>query len=149
MGYLAVWLYRLSHYRDSNGGRFSARLFWQLNLHLTGADIDPRTQAAGGLVIPYPSGVTLYAVAGRDLTLLNLAYVAPEPSGPPPRIADSVTIEPQGLVHGSMSIGEDARVASGCVVTSDVAAGSVLVGPTTLRVRAGMGPQTERLIDSD
>lgn len=140
LGYLAVWLHRLSHYRYSNGGKFSARLFWQLNLHLTGADIDPATQAAGGLVIPHPAGITLHAVAGRDLTLLAMASVGPEPSGPRPRLADHVMLEPQALVYGPVSIGEHARLTSGCVVTSDVAARTVVVAPATLRIRAATTP---------
>lgn len=67
--YQCVVLHRLSHFFYSNGYRSLARLLWHANLVITGADITPNTNIAGGLLIKAPMRVTMVGHAGENLTL--------------------------------------------------------------------------------
>ncbi len=67
--YQCVVLHRLSHFFYSNGYRSIARLLWHINLIITGADITPNTNIAGGLLVKAPMRVTMVGQAGENLTV--------------------------------------------------------------------------------
>ncbi len=71
--WLCVVLHRLSHRGWLRGSGKSARFWMQLNSLLTGADIQPASDLGGGLLIPSPTGITISAKAGDNLTVLALA----------------------------------------------------------------------------
>lgn len=72
-GPLAILLYRLSHRVWELGWHTSAEIIWRLNLFLTGADIHPGAEIAGGLRITHTSGLVIGkgAVIESDVTLLH------------------------------------------------------------------------------
>ncbi|MGR8930427.1 MAG: serine O-acetyltransferase [Gammaproteobacteria bacterium] len=131
--WLAVKLYRWSQYHYGQGRRTLGRLIWQLNLTLTGADLNPIADFGPGLVVPSPLGVTLYAVAGRDLTAHAQTVLGGGRSrkdigaGPGrPLLGDNVTLGHGAMVLGPVRVGDAADIGPGCVVMHDVAANSRL-----------------------
>ena len=136
--FVCTLLYRISHYCESRGLGLPARWFWRLNVTISGADIDPRSVIDGGLVIPNPTGISIYASAGRNLTVLALTFIGPESARDPvpdrarsaPRIGDDVFIGNHALVCGNVEIGSNAHIGPGVRVTANVPAGTTLAMPT-------------------
>ena len=131
--YLCVLLHRISHYWWRRGMGKPGRLFYQLNLLITGADIDPHCDLGGGLLIRNPTGVVLSGKAGRNLTVAStggFGYLAKEKdvgAGPGlPVLGDDVSVGPTAGVLGPVRIGDHVRIRTGCIVTRDVPAGAVV-----------------------
>jgi serine O-acetyltransferase len=131
----------VSHYLHRRKLTRLASLFWQLNQALTGADIHPRADLGGGLLIPHPAGVTLDGRAGRNLVVLALSGIEPaapaSASGPAarlPELGDDVELGPQAVVVGGVRVGSGARLGAGSVVREDVPAGATTrSGPVRLQ----------------
>lgn len=129
----AVWFYRWSQYHYGRGRRNIGRLFWHANLFLTGADVSPVSDFGPGLVIVSPQGVTLFVVAGTNLTVHAQTAVgggrsnADIGAGPGrPLLGDHVVLEHGAVVLGPVKIGDRARIGAGCVVMTDVAPDTTL-----------------------
>ena len=135
--YLCVWLHRISHYYYTNRCVCLAGVFWQLNMLLTGADISPAADIQGGLVIPHPAGVSITAIAGRNLTVMALSGIGCGMSEHrPDRLAravpvlgDNVYLSYHAGIHGPVKIGNGAHISPGCIVTTDVDAHTTIAGP--------------------
>lgn len=134
---LAARLHRISYFFQCRGRHGFARLFWQLNHLLNGVDIHPASDLQGGLALLYPAGVSIHAVAGRNLTVLALAGVSGgvgEVAGTGarrgrPELGDNVLVGHQSGIYGPVRVGDGVYVAPGCFVTSDVASNVVMVPP--------------------
>lgn len=122
--YACVWLHRLSHYLHRRGRVRPARVAWHLNLLLTGADICPSADLAGGLVIPHPAGVVLAGTAGRDLTIMAQAGLHGGPI-----LGDGVHLGAHAGVHGAVRVGNGVHVEPGCCVTTDISDHTTVDGP--------------------
>src|SRR5258708_27246980 len=72
-GWVCVSLHRFSHLLWDLGWTRGARLLMQLNSLITGADIQPASDLAGGSLISSPCGVNISAKAGESLSVLSLA----------------------------------------------------------------------------
>jgi serine O-acetyltransferase len=125
--YLCVWLHRLSHFFQDRGRTRLARVFWQLDALLTGADIQPRADIGGGLVIPNPAAISLAGRAGRNLTVMALAGTGELDrsrdigAGPGlPLLGDDVVLSPHSGVLGAVRIGDRVILQPGCVVSQPV-----------------------------
>jgi len=139
LGYICVWLHRVSHFLHRRKRTRLASICWQLNQALTGADIHPRSELGGGLLIPHPAGVTLDGRAGRNLVVLALSGIEPAPPGAGvavrlPELGDDVELGPQAVVVGGVRVGSGARLGAGSVVREDVPPGATLrSGPVRLQ----------------
>ena len=135
---LCVLMYRMSHYCACGGGATLARWLWRVNVALTGADIDPRSDIGGGFVIPHPVGIAVFASAGRNLTVLALSGIGAESAVNPepdrisgcPWFGDDVVVGEHVFVCGDVRIGSGACLEPGCRVTFDVDAGVTLRMPS-------------------
>jgi serine O-acetyltransferase len=131
--WLAVKLYRWSQYFYGQGRRSIGRLLWQINLTLTGADINPISDIGPGLILPSPLGVTLYGVVGRNLTAHAQTILGGGRSlkdigagSGRPLLGNDVTLGHGAMVLGPIRIGDGAEIGPGCVVLDDVAEQTVL-----------------------
>lgn len=131
----AVALYRISRFFLVNRHRVAARFVWQLNVLLTGADVDPASDVAGGLVLLNPVAISLTGKAGRNLTMgavSGLGIVASEDDiggGPGhPVLGDDVEISPHAAVFGPVRVGSRVFLGGGVIVTRDVPEDSVVLG---------------------
>jgi serine O-acetyltransferase len=140
-GRWAVALYRLSSAMLASGHPRTAHLLWRTNMYLTGCDFAPDSEIGPGLVAPYPAGVSLFATAGRNLTLHAQAMAVAEVDSPgersrtqAPLIGNNVTLEPHSAICGPTRIGDHVTVRPGCVVRFAVDNGQV-VRPKPLKLR--------------
>lgn len=133
---VTVSIFRRSEACHARGELGSAQLLRQINLLLTGADLDQRSRVGPGLVIPYPAGVSMFARAGRDLTLLTLAGIDPDPErdSSPAVLGDGVTVGHQSTIWGPVRIGNGVVIESGALAATDVPAGMCVI-PPQVRVR--------------
>jgi serine O-acetyltransferase len=135
--FICVFLYRISNHFFRAGHRHVARLFWHLNLLLTGADIGPPAELGEGLVIISPAGTAIAGAAGRNLTVMPCAGLGGEVgrwedvgAGPGlPVLGNDVILEPHGGALGPVRIGNRVRVGAGIVVTHDIADDTLVEGP--------------------
>jgi serine O-acetyltransferase len=143
--WIAVRMHRGSRYLYACGWPVLARIAWQANLWLTGADISPSSELGEGLVIVHPFGVTVTGSAGRNLTIEGLGGMGGGMSledigaGPGvPVLGDDVYIDRNAMVLGPVRVGDGARIGPGCTIVRDLAAGSVVTLPPA-RVRHDEG----------
>jgi len=125
--YLAVLMYRLSNYFYRRNHRHLARLLWQLNLAVTGADIAPLSEAGAGLVVVHPLSTTLYGTLGEDCTVwgyggLGGGRSAIDIGGGPglPVLGDRVELGLRALVLGPVRVGADCVIGPGCIIVHDL-----------------------------
>ena len=142
--FACVFLYRISNHFVRSGHRYVARLFWHLNMLLTGADIAAPAELGEGLVVMSPSGIAIAGVADRNLTVMPCSGLGGEVgrredvgAGPGlPVLGTDVILEPHCGVLGPVRIGNRVRVCAGVVVTRDVADDTVVQGlPARFRLR--------------
>ncbi len=135
--YVCVWLYRISHLCHCRGQKWRSRLFWQLNVWITGADISAISDLGPGLVIVSPAGTAITGRAGRNLTVMPLAGLGGElgrlkdvGAGPGfPWLGDDVILEPNCGVLGPVRVGHRVRVGATSAVTRDVPDDTIVEGP--------------------
>lgn len=137
-GVLAVVLYRLSHAMWVRDLHFLAEIVWRISFSLTGADIHPACEIAGGLRLPHTSGI----VIGRDVVIESnvtlMQGVTLGGSGRQffdddftdghPHVGDHSWIMAHASVLGPISIGARCMIGAGAVVTKDLPDGTVFSG---------------------
>ena len=139
--YVAVALYRYSRLCFTRGWRLSARLLWQVNLFLTGADVSPLSDLGEGLLIVHPFAVTITGSAGRNLAIegwggMGAGLAMDDIGAGPglPLLGDDVSMDRGAMVLGPTRIGNSVRIGPGCTVVHDVADGCEVLAHS-LRVR--------------
>jgi serine O-acetyltransferase len=138
--YQCVLLHRLSSYHFRAGRRTVARLFWHLNLLLTGADIAPSSLIGPGVVILQPSSTQLFGVTGADCVFWGYGGIgggrsSADIGGGPglPIIGDRVSFGARAMVLGPVRVGNDCVLGPGVIVVSDVSANSLIEVPDRLQ----------------
>jgi putative colanic acid biosynthesis acetyltransferase WcaB len=110
------------------------RIFFEFFL---GIEIPPRTQIEEGLVIFHGQGIVIHAQVriGKNCMLrhgitigTSLSKVRPDNNPCVPTIGNNCNIGAGAIVIGDISIGDDACIGAGTVVTKSVPAGGVVVG---------------------
>jgi serine O-acetyltransferase len=123
-GLTSVLLYRMSRFCYERQWGVAARLFWQLNLFLTGADISPISNIGEGFVIIHPVAVTVAGSAGRNFTVegwgglgggISLEDIGAGPGLP--LLGDNTTLHRGAMVLGAVTLGTNVVVGPGCTVT--------------------------------
>ncbi len=139
-GFHALMFYRLSHALWIRGGKFLGRFVSQIGRLFTGIEIHPGAVIGRGFVIDHGAGVVIgeTSIIGDDVTLyhdVTLGGVAPSiDSGTQvgvkrhPTLGDGVIVGSGAQILGPIVVGENARVGSNAVVTSDIPAGMTAVG---------------------
>lgn len=127
--YQVVFLYRISSFFSQRGNPWIARLFWHLNLLLTGADISPISRIGAGLIFIHPQGCSFIGFAGKNLTLLGQCGIGGGladtdiGAGPGiPILGDDVSLSFGALVLGPVRIGDRVKVGPRCMITKDTPA---------------------------
>lgn len=139
--YACVVLYRLSAAAWARGWRLVARLFWQLNYSLTGADLAPVARLGPGLVVAFPPGVMVGGRAGRNLTIEGRGGfgggLEERDIGAGPGLAwlgDDVHLCVGAMILGPQRVGDGAWIGPNCTVVQDLPA-CAQVWPREARVR--------------
>ena len=125
--YWCVVLYRISHYFFCRGHRIVARIFWHINVMLTGADISPLSDIEGGLVIIHTASVVIFGKIGQNCTIhgwggmgggLKTKDIGAGPGLP--ILKDDVDVGPGAFVLGPFVVGNRVQIGPRCVVMRDV-----------------------------
>ena len=143
---LCVRLYRYSRWCHVKGWNRAARVLWQLNLFLTGADISPLSDIGEGFLVVHPFAVTVSGKAGKNFTIagwgglgggMSLQDVGAGPGIP--LLGDDVCLDRSAMVLGPVRVGNRVRIGPGCTVVRDLPDGAQVVAPEA-RIRA-TGPR--------
>ena len=134
-GPLALILYRLSHKIWRSGMRTPAEIVWRLNYFLTGADIHPGAEIAGGLRLTHTAGLVIgHGVKiGANVTLLHGVTLGGSSRGffdetftdGFPQIGDGAKIAAGAKVLGPVRVGKGCFVGANAVVARDLEDGTI------------------------
>ena len=141
-GLHAVWAYRIAHRLWTGGGaieRLVARLLSQFVRLLTGVEIHPGADLGRRVTIDHGMGVVIGETAeiGDDVHMyhgVTLGGATNEPVKRHPTVEDGAQLGANATLLGDITIGEEAAVGAGSVVTQDVAPGATVVGVPAERV---------------
>ncbi|AEH36090.1 serine O-acetyltransferase [Halopiger xanaduensis] len=138
-GVHAVWGHRISHWLWNRDLQLVARLFSHLVRLLTGVEIHPAADLGRRVTIDHGMGVVIGETAeiGDDVHMyhgVTLGGDTNEPVKRHPTVEDGVQIGANATLLGDITIGEDAAVGAGSVVTADVEPGATVVGVPAKRV---------------
>ncbi|WP_121744164.1 serine O-acetyltransferase [Natronorubrum halophilum] len=141
-GVHAVWGHRIAHRfwnADAPGARLFARLFSHLVRLLTGVEIHPGATIGRRVTIDHGMGVVIGETAevGDDVHMyhgVTLGGDTNEPVKRHPTVESGVRIGANATLLGDITVGTDAAVGAGSVVTRDVEPGSTVVGVPAERV---------------
>ena len=133
-GLHALWSHRVAHMLWGWGWRIPARIhaFW--TRFWTGIEIHPGAQIGRRVVIDHGMGVVIgeTAVIGDDVMLyhgVTLGASEITDGKRHPTIGNGVIIGATAVVLGPITIGDNAKIGANAVVTKDVPAGAVVIGP--------------------
>jgi serine O-acetyltransferase len=128
----AIALYRASHALWVRGGAYEtfAELVWRFNLFLTGADIHPGAEIAGGLRLTHTSGVVIGRGVriGQNVTLLHGVTLGGSAKGwfdgvfedGFPEIGDDTEIMAGAAVLGPIKVGRGCFIGANAVLARDL-----------------------------
>ena len=133
-GFQAVRLHRLAHWFKARKIPFFGALIWRINIFLTGVDINPNAKIGKGLVISHGVGLVLGGdvVLGEDCLLhhgATLGAPTTERIAQCPKVGDRVTIGAGANLIGGITVGSDAFVGAGALLTVDVPPGARALAP--------------------
>lgn len=112
-------------------------LYRFVSLALIGFDIPISTQIGPGLTIQHGVGLVVHnrAVIGAGVTLRQCTTIGSKDGSNPPTIADGVSVGPNCVILGPISIGSYAQIGAGSVVLADVGESEVHAGNPARRLR--------------
>ncbi len=132
-GYRAVRAYRLANWFYRHDMKFIARWISQSSRHRTGIEIHPGATIGRGLFIDHGMGVVIGETAeiGDNCTLyqnVTLGGTGKHEGKRHPTLGNNVLVGAGAKVLGPFRIGDNARIAAGAVVLSEVPANATAVG---------------------
>lgn len=122
----ANWFYRHNH-------KFIARWISQRNRHKTGIEIHPAAKLGKGVFIDHGMGVVIgeTTVVGDNCTIyqnVTLGGTGKDVGKRHPTLGNNVLVGSGAKVLGPFTVGDNARIAAGAVVLSEVPANATAVG---------------------
>ncbi|PGF15937.1 serine O-acetyltransferase [Natrinema sp. CBA1119] len=138
-GLHAVWAHLLLHRLWNAGFQLTARLLSNIVRLLTGVEIHPGAEIGRRVTIDHGMGVVIGETAeiGDNVHMyhgVTLGGDTNEPVKRHPTVEEGAQLGANATLLGDITIGEDAAVGAGSVVTSDVEPGATVVGVPADRV---------------
>lgn len=132
-GVRALRMYRRAHFFYKHGFSFLARLISQRAARKTGIEIHPGATIGRRLVIDHGTGVVIGETTeiGDDVLIyqgVTLGGTGKDVGKRHPTIGNNVMISSGAKVLGPFKVGDNARIAAGAVVLSEVPPNSTVVG---------------------
>ena len=139
-GLHAIWAYRLAHFFYLHKWFVTARIISTIARFFTGIEIHPGAQIGEGLFIDHGMGVVIGETTeiGDNCTLyqgVTLGGTGKDKGKRHPTLGNNVLVGSGAKVLGPVKIGDNARVAAGAVVLSDVPPNATAVGVPARVVR--------------
>jgi len=138
-GLHAVWVHLLLHRLWNGGFHLPARLLSNVVRLLTGVEIHPAASIGRRVTIDHGIGVVIGETTeiGDDVHMyhgVTLGGATNEPVKRHPTVEAGAQLGANATLLGDITIGEDAAVGAGSVVTQDVEPGATVVGVPAERV---------------
>ncbi len=148
-GYKAVRRHRRAHWFFNHNMKFIARYLSQRNRHKSGIEIHPAAQLGKGVFIDHGMGVVIgeTTVVGDNCTIyqnVTLGGTGKDVGKRHPTLGNNVLVGSGAKVLGPFTVGDNARIAAGAVVLSEVPANATAVGVPARIVRLN-GVRSENL----
>ena len=139
-GFHALIFHRIAHRLYRGRHFFWARTVSQWGRHFTGIEIHPGASIGPCLFIDHGMGLVIGETAevGRNCTLyhqVTLGGTGKDTGKRHPTLGDNVLVGAGAKILGPVRIGDDARIASGSVVLTDIPAGATAAGVPATVVR--------------
>jgi len=139
IGLHAVWAHLLLHRLWNAGFQLTARLLSNVVRLLTGVELHPGAEIGRRVTIDHGMGVVIGETAeiGDDVHMyhgVTLGGDTNEPVKRHPTVEEGAQLGANATLLGDITIGENAAVGAGSVVTSDVEPGATVVGVPAERV---------------
>ncbi len=148
-GFKALRSYRKAHWFYNHNMKFLARWISQSARRRTGVEIHPGATIGKGLVIDHGMGVVIgeTTIIGNNCTIyqnVTLGGTGKDHGKRHPTLGNNVLVGSGAKVLGPFKVGDNARIAAGAVVLSEVPADSTAVGVPARVVRIA-GQKVEEL----
>lgn len=132
-GFHALLWYRAAHFFYKIKLKFIARLLSQLGRCFTGIEIHPGATIGRGLMIDHGMGVVIgeTTIIGDDCTIyqgVTLGGTGKETGKRHPTLGNNVMVGSGAKILGPFKVGDNAKIAAGAVVLSEVPPDCTAVG---------------------
>ena len=149
-GFKAVRAYRKANWCFRHNLKFLSRYISQRSRHKTGIEIHPGATIGKGLFIDHGMGVVIgeTTVIGDNCTIyqnVTLGGTGKEHGKRHPTLGNNVMVGSGAKVLGPFNVGDNARIAAGAVVLSEVPANATAVGVPAKIVKIGDVRMNENL----
>lgn len=134
-GVTAATCYRIARFFYQRRCGLMASLFKRLGWRLTGAEISPAADLAGGLRLPHPIGIVIGPGVRTEGTCTIFQSVTLGARRADAWDSDSPTLGPQTFVYGgarvlgSIRVGERSQIGPNCVVFKSLPDGTTVLPP--------------------
>lgn len=145
-GYKALMSHRRAAWLQARGFKLLARWISQRSARRTGIEIHPGAKIGRGVLIDHGHGIVIgeTAVVGDNCMIyqgVTLGGTGKEKGKRHPTLGNNVLVGAGAKVLGPFNVGDNARIAAGAVVLSEVPANATAVGVPAKIVRvAGQRP---------
>lgn len=142
-GFHALMWYRVAHFFHKRlHFKLLARMLSQTAKFLTGIEIHPGAEIAGGVFIDHGSGVVIGETAeiGTNVTIyqgVTLGGTGKDKGKRHPTIGNNVMISAGAKILGPFKVGDNAKIGAGSVVLGEVPPNATVVGIPGRVVRIG------------
>ncbi len=132
-GFKAVRSHRKANWFFKHNMKFIARWISQRSRHKTGIEIHPGAEIGKGLFIDHGMGVVIgeTTIIGDNCTIyqnVTLGGTGKDSGKRHPTLGNNVLVGSGAKVLGPFKVGDNARIAAGAVVLSEVPANATAVG---------------------
>jgi serine O-acetyltransferase len=132
-GLHSIWLHRIAHWFYKKKMHMIARIISHINRHFTAIEIHPGAKIGKRFFIDHGMGVVIGETTeiGDDVLMYQgvvLGGTSWEKKKRHPTLGNNVVIGAGAILLGSINIGENARIAAGSVVITDVPPNATVVG---------------------
>ena len=133
-GLHALWSHQVAHLLWNWGWHIPARIHSQWTRFWTGIEIHPGATIGRRVVIDHGMGVVIgeTAIVGNDVLIyhgVTLGGKINDRVKRHPTIGNNVLLGAGAKIIGDIEIGDGAQIGANAVVTKNVPAGAVIVGP--------------------
>ncbi|WP_138315694.1 serine O-acetyltransferase [Rhodoluna limnophila] len=133
-GLHALWQHRINHALFKSGFRVLSRILATGTRFWTGVEIHPGATVGRRVFIDHGMGVVIgeTAIIGDDVLIYHGVTLGGRENITAkrhPTIGNNVVIGAGAIVLGNITIGDGSSIGAGTIVTKDLPANSVVVGP--------------------
>jgi serine O-acetyltransferase len=151
-GFQALQTHRVSHWLWRHGREAMAFYLQSRMSELFQVDIHPAAQIGEGAFFDHGTGIVIgeTAVIGRDVSMLHgvtLGGTGAERGDRHPKIGNGVLIGAGAKILGNITVGDNAKIASGSVVLTPVPAGCTAAGVPARLVKCPTCQEPARTMD--